>query len=88
MRVPEVADRLRELAVEKALPELAGLADELRRRRPVRKAKPVSAPMTEERKAQIRAYAKANPTLTYAAIASLFKVNIGRISEALRGFRD
>lgn len=87
MRVPEVADRLRVLAAGENLPELAVLADHLRRRRPVRKAKPVSAPMTEELRDGIRAYAKANPTLTYAAIAGVYRVNIGRISEALRGFR-
>lgn len=87
MRVPEVADRLRVLAEGENLPELAALADHLRRRRPVRKAEPVSAKMTDELRDKIRAFAKANPSLPYAAIAQVHGVNIGRISEALRGFR-
>ncbi len=87
MRVPEVADRLRVLAEGENLPELATLADHLRRRRPVRRADPVSAKMTPELRDGIRAYAKDNPTLTYAAIAGVFRVNIGRVSEALAGFR-
>ena len=87
MRVPEVADRLRALSSETGNAELAALADHLRRRRPVRRADPVSAKMTDELRDGIRAYAKDNPTLTYAAIAGVFRVNIGRVSEALAGFR-
>ena len=87
MRVPEVADRLREKAAEHSDPELVALADHLRRRRPVRRAKPTSKPMTPDLEAKIVAYAKPNPALTYAAISRVFSVNIGRISEALRGFR-
>ncbi|WP_455396317.1 hypothetical protein [Methylobacterium sp. Gmos1] len=87
MRVPEVADRLRVLAVGENLPELAALADHLRRRRPVRKAAPASTPMADELRDGIRDFAKANPTMTYAAIAGVYRVNIGRVSEALAGFR-
>lgn len=87
MRVPDVADRLRQKAEEHADAELAELADHLRRRRPVRRADPFSAKVTDELRDKMRAFAKANPNLPYAAIAQVHGVNIGRVSEALAGFR-
>ncbi|SFF77087.1 hypothetical protein [Methylobacterium sp. yr596] len=87
MRVPDVADRLRLLSSETGNDELAALADHLRRRRPVRRADPVSAKMTPELVAKIQDYAKANPSQPYSVIATMHGVNIGRVSEALAGFR-
>lgn len=88
MRIPEISDRLRELAVLHEIPELASLADHLRRRPPVKRAPISSEKMTPTLRAKIRAYARDNPTETNARIGELFKVNHGRVSEALAGFRE
>lgn len=88
MRIPEVQKRLRELAVRHSDPELADLAGHLSRRRRRRAAAPPdSKPMTPVLRAQIQAFALANPLMTQAAIASRFNVNPGRVSEALIGVR-
>lgn len=87
MRIPEIADRLRDLAAERGLPELAGLADELRRRpagpRPPAVSQPMSADLIEE----IRSFARRNPGKTQVEISRRFHVNQGRVSEALKGKR-
>lgn len=87
MRIPEVADRLRALGVERGDDELICLAEELRRRRPTRKAPPKSTTVTPALQAEMRAVAKANPSMTQVEIGRRFNVNQGRVSEALRGFR-
>lgn len=84
---PEIASRLRELSEIHAIPELSSLAAQMRRRPPVRKAEPTSAPMTDELAVSIKAYAKANPGLSFTAIGRIFTVNIGRVSEVLNGDR-
>jgi hypothetical protein len=87
MRLPEIADRLRELALDHGLPELDELAGEIRRR-PVRNRAPVSSNrMTPTLRAAIRAMKSANPTMAQVAIARHFNVNPGRVSEAIRGKR-
>ncbi|WP_281287256.1 hypothetical protein [Methylobacterium terricola] len=43
--------------------------------------------MTPELEAKIQDYARLNPSQPYSVIATMHGVNIGRISEALRGFR-
>lgn len=85
MSIPAAADRLRELAGIHGLPELSEIADGLRRRPPTRKAPRSSVPMTAELAVEIRAYAKARPGLTQAAIGRVFNVNPGRVSEAIAG---
>jgi len=87
MRIPEVRQRLHTLAREHGLPELHTLAQELIRRVPVRRAPP-RIHCTEETKEAIRDYAEAHPTASYQEIAELFRVNSGRVSEALAGFRS
>lgn len=87
MRIPEIRDRLRELAVEHGIDELDLLAEELRRRKPCRKAPVQSAPMTDELNAAVRAYATAYPAAPLSRIAAVFGVNHGRVSEALAGKR-
>lgn len=82
MRVPEVRERLYEIAEE-----LRFLAAELERRPARRRSKPVSQPMTPELRRQIALYAKDNPDLSYVEIATEFNVNPGRVSEAVAGFR-
>lgn len=86
MRIPEIADRLREVAVEQGLPELAGLADELRRR-PSQRAPARSRPMSDELAADILFCAGEHPGMSQADIAKLLNCNQGRVSEVLKGKR-
>jgi hypothetical protein len=81
--IPEIRERLRELAEELGCPELSDLADELQRARAVKRAKVKSPPLTPALAQQIRDYAKANPDLHQQDIANHFGVNHGRVSEAL-----
>jgi hypothetical protein len=87
MRLPEVATRLRELAIELGCDELDELADEIGRRSPRQRAPISSAPMTDALRAQIRAVKAAEPDLSQAEIGRRFNLNPGRVSEALRGKR-
>ena len=87
MRIPEIRQRLRELAVEHDLPELLTLADELRRRKLDARAPIASKHMNDHLRADIIEYAKSHPDMTQFAIAEKFGVNQGRVSEALHGFR-
>lgn len=87
MRIPEIRDRLKEIAAESGNSEIASLADELTRR-PARKRAPnESAPFTEELAREIRKYAASHPNMSQAAVAKVFRVNPGRVSEATRGYR-
>lgn len=85
--IPEVRDRLRELAHELAAPELETLARELERRPPVRRSPGGSAPMTPDLADAIRADVAANPDATMAEIGARHNVNQGRVSELLAGKR-
>ena len=93
MKVPEVASRLRAIAEKlklrrpKEADELSELADELRRRPSGPRAPIVSTSMTPELAQEIRDYAKAHPGMSQQSVAEAFKVNHGRVSEAVRGKR-
>lgn len=87
MRIPDIQERLRQIARERNVPELIDLAAKLSRRPPKRKAPTASQPMTDHLRAQIRAYAAQNADATQAEIGRQFNVNPGRVSEALRGLR-
>jgi hypothetical protein len=87
MRIPEIAERLRDLAAERGLPELTGLADELRRRPSGDRAPRRSQRMTDALAEQLRACWEANPHLSQAEIGRIHNVNPGRVSEAVRGKR-
>lgn len=78
----DVTKRTEELAIR-----VAELAEATRRRPPSRRAPPQSEPMTPERAARIRRYAAMFPHRTEHQIAVRFKVNQGRVSEALNGKR-
>ena len=84
MTIPEVRDRLRQIAAEAKLPELVRLAEELKRRPAIRRATPRSQ---HPRKAAIRAYVALHSDEPLQDVATRFGVNIGRVSEALRGKR-
>ena len=88
MRLPEVAARLRELAIEFGCDELSDLADEIARR-PIRQRAPTtSARMTDKLRAQIKTMKAAEPHLSHHEIARRLNLNPGRVSETLRGKRS
>lgn len=82
MRLKEV-----QLRIDTIINELTVLRQEISRRKPVRRAPPSSTPMTPKLEVQIRAFARANPTWSFAKIGEHFNVNGGRVSEAVRGKR-
>jgi hypothetical protein len=88
MRIPDVQDRLMELADEHNMPELRELAVHLFRRKAVMKGRTFSKRMTDYLKEQIVLFHKANPSLNQLDIAKHFGVNPGRVSEAIAGKRE
>jgi len=83
MSVPEVRDRLRELAEELNCEELNELADQLYRKNAKKRAPRRSPVVTADMAEEIRDYASANPDAHQQDIAEHFGVNHGRVSEAL-----
>lgn len=84
--IPEARERLRELAINNEMPELAELAAMMYRRSSGRPRAPstsdqVTAVMADE----IRAFADRFPNMTQHEIATIFNVNPGRVSECLTG---
>lgn len=100
MKNPEIQAELREIANALMTPvllplplveygqRLSHLADQLSRRKPVRKAPAKSRTMTPELRRKIAEDARANPDKTYHQIAMRWGVNAGRVSEAVAGFRE
>lgn len=88
MRLPEVATRLRELAIQLDCEELSELANEIARQLSAQRAPRSSAPMTNSLRAQIRAIKAAEPDLSHAEIGRRLNLNPGRVSETLRGKRS
>lgn len=88
MRLPEVATRLRELAVKLDCNELSDLADEIGRRPSGQRAPIASAPMTDALRLQIMRMKSADPSLSHAEIGRRLNLNPGRVSETLRGKRS
>lgn len=88
MRVPDVRDRLRELACEHGIEELYQLADELVRRQHGRRAPVESATVTEELATAVRAYRAAFPEMSMHRVGLVFQLNQGRVSEILFGKRE
>ena len=103
MRIPEVRDQLAVMAddlmkmawnlaldadeLQGKAQQLRGYIAELKRRGGATKAAPTSAKLTATLKREIIAYAKAHPRMGQKRIAETFNVNIGRVSETLRGKR-
>ena len=87
MRLPEIAARLRELAIELDCSELSELADEISRRKGGQRAPATSAPMTDQIRNEIKEIHQKYPNLSQQKIASKVGVNPGRVSETLRGKR-
>lgn len=87
MRIPEIRDRMHELADEHGIPELHRLAEETRRRSPIRRAPPRWPRLSAEVQQQVREAFASNPAAGVRDLANRFNTSIGRISEAVRGFR-
>ena len=87
MTLPEVAARLRELAIELDCPELEELVDEIRRRPAGPRAPVTSQSMTPALERQVKAMKAADPDLSHAEIGRRLNINPGRVSETLRGKR-
>ncbi len=84
LSIPEVRNRLRELAEEHDIEELSELANELYRKPPAKKRASVRSPkLTAELAEKIREFAGMNPNAHQQDIAEHFGVNHGRVSEAL-----
>lgn len=88
MTIPEIRERLKALADEHNIPELRDLAEETRRRSPLRRARARWPRLTEDQKAAVRATFTARPDLGVRELADLYRTSIGRVSEAIRGFRQ
>lgn len=83
LSIPEIRDRMREIAEENDMDELNELADQMYRNPPKKRAPVRSPKLTPEMAEEIRQYAAANPDAHQQDIAEKFDVNHGRISEAL-----
>lgn len=82
MTIPEIQRRLEELAQE-----ITALSAELKRRPTTHRAPASSTPMSPAVIANIRNYAARYPMMSQNHIATIFNVNPGRVSEALKGKR-
>jgi len=81
--IPQIRERLRELADEHGIEELHDLADETYRQSPLRRARNRSAVLTPALAEKIRKFVEKNPTLHQRDVAQRFNVNPGRVSEAI-----
>lgn len=81
--IPEIRDRMREIADTHGIGELNDLADEMYRKRAIKRAKTRSAHLTPELAEKIRQYVDSHPNLHQRDVAQHFDVNPGRVSEAL-----
>lgn len=85
-RLHEIADSIRGFHAPEAA-ELHELAEETKRRSPVRCAKKRIAPMTDTQVAELKAYAAQMPDASYHELSQALGHNTGRISEVLAGKR-
>lgn len=85
--IPQIRQRLHELAVELRCPELADLAEETRRRYHGRKAPAEANSVTPKMARRVRAFAARNPRKTQRSIGQRFGIDHGRVSEILFGKR-
>jgi len=82
MIIPEVRAELLKIAAR-----LRELEKELYRRRSTRPTKVRSQAFTPDLKKQLRDYQRNNPKLSRQQIADKFKVNPGRVTDAILGKR-
>lgn len=85
--IPELRDRLHELADELGCPELRDIAEETRRRYHGRAGRAKARHVTPELADKVRAFKKLNPGMIQRDIGDRFKIDHGRVSEILYGKR-
>lgn len=87
MKIPEVRARLMELTTELNCAELATLAEELKRRKPLRPRSRARRPrLTDEQAAEAKRLYMGGMAMHEVALR--LGTNIGRVSEAVQGFRE
>jgi hypothetical protein len=86
LTIPQIRERLHELAVIHGIPELSQLATATYRRQYTR-APTTRKGLDEQLKASIRAFVADYPGMAMQDVANTFGVNPGRVSEALHGKR-
>lgn len=87
MRIPEIRARMIELAELHGIPELAELAAETKRRPPIRRAAKRWPRLTDEQREDVRKAFFADESIGVRELADHFSTSVGRVSEAIRGFR-
>lgn len=85
--IPEIRERLYELAGELGCAELRDLADETKRRPPVKRAPCAARGITPALARRVRAYVAAHPRKPNREIGAHFGIDGGRVSEILAGKR-
>ena len=87
--IPEIRERLCQIsaALIDLAKEVEDLAEETRRRSPVRRARREHAPLTQAQIMEVRRLRGLTPPVSQTRIAKMLGTNIGRVSEAERGFR-
>jgi len=86
LTIPQIRERLHELAVIHGIPELSSLATATIRRS-YKRAPSTRSGLDRKLKASIRAFVKENPETAFQDVANIFGVNPGRVSEAVHGKR-
>ncbi len=86
LTIPQIRERLHELAVIHGIPELSSLATATIRRS-YKRAPSTRSGLDRKLKASIRAFVKENPEMAFQDVANIFGVNPGRVSEAVHGKR-
>lgn len=82
----DYATQLQNLGMWDLAAKIDGWATELYRRSPVRRV--VRKQYAQTDRSALRLYADRHPDMNYMEIASAFGCSIGRVSEALAGFRE
>lgn len=91
--IPEIRERIVDIAQQVGLlfpdvaRELRALAEETKRRPPVRKAKPRARGITDEVRDRVRAFAANHPSMSMREIGQRHDIDQGRVSEILAGKR-
>ena len=85
--IPQIRERLFQLADEHNIPELAELAEQTRRRFNGRKAKARAPKIDDLMASRVRVYAYRNREKSLVEIGRVFNINQGRVSEILFGKR-
>src|SRR5690348_5231064 len=90
--IPECREALIEIAADDKVSlalkrKLRKIVKQMYRRPAIRKVRERPVEMTPELRAAIRRFARDNKKATYMDMGKKFRLNVGRISEVLRGTR-